>query len=126
MDATAFLSLLVTSVATFFAMCNPFANTPIFMSMTAGDDNREIDWRARVLKRAINGDAERVGARLGIDRDQRALEPCGGQPSQNHVAERARIGRTKDGDRLRIEEGAEARGVAERVVVHGGERAGTA
>ena len=90
-------------------------------AVTTGDVRR-----ARVLKRAINGDAERVGARLGIDRDQRALEPCGGQPSQNHVAERARIGRTKDGDRLRIEEGAEARGVAERVVVHGGERAGTA
>jgi small neutral amino acid transporter SnatA (MarC family) len=25
------MSLLVSSIATFFAMCNPFANTPIFM-----------------------------------------------------------------------------------------------
>jgi multiple antibiotic resistance protein len=38
MDTTALLPLLVSSIATFFAMCNPFANTPIFMSMTAGDD----------------------------------------------------------------------------------------
>lgn len=38
MDTTAFLSILMTSLATFFAMCNPFANTPIFMGMTAGDD----------------------------------------------------------------------------------------
>ena len=38
MDATALIPLLVSSIATFFAMCNPFANTPIFMGMTAGDD----------------------------------------------------------------------------------------
>jgi multiple antibiotic resistance protein len=38
MDTTALLPLLVSSIATFFAMCNPFANTPIFMGMTAGDD----------------------------------------------------------------------------------------
>lgn len=38
MDTTALISLLVSSIATFFAMCNPFANTPIFMGMTAGDD----------------------------------------------------------------------------------------
>ena len=38
MDTGAFLSILVSSIATFFAMCNPFANTPIFMSMTTGDD----------------------------------------------------------------------------------------
>jgi multiple antibiotic resistance protein len=38
MDISALLPLLVSSIATFFAMCNPFANTPIFMSMTAGDD----------------------------------------------------------------------------------------
>jgi multiple antibiotic resistance protein len=35
---TALIPLLVSSLATFFAMCNPFANTPIFMGMTAGDD----------------------------------------------------------------------------------------
>jgi multiple antibiotic resistance protein len=38
MDMSAFVSILVSSIATFFAMCNPFANTPIFMSMTTGDD----------------------------------------------------------------------------------------
>ena len=38
MDISAFVSILVSSIATFFAMCNPFANTPIFMSMTTGDD----------------------------------------------------------------------------------------
>lgn len=38
MDVVAFLSILATSVATFFAMCNPIANTPIFMGLTAGDD----------------------------------------------------------------------------------------
>ncbi|MFN2190580.1 MAG: MarC family protein [Candidatus Promineifilaceae bacterium] len=38
MDTSALLPLLVSSIATFFAMCNPFANTPIFMGMTAGDD----------------------------------------------------------------------------------------
>jgi multiple antibiotic resistance protein len=38
MDTTALIPLLVSATATFFAMCNPFANTPIFMSMTAGDD----------------------------------------------------------------------------------------
>lgn len=50
MDATAFLPLLVTSVATFFAMCNPFANTPIFMSMTAGDDKAT---KKAVARRAV-------------------------------------------------------------------------
>jgi multiple antibiotic resistance protein len=38
MDTSVLLSMFVSSIATFFAMCNPFANTPIFMSMTAGDD----------------------------------------------------------------------------------------
>jgi multiple antibiotic resistance protein len=38
MDTTALGPLLVSSIATFFAMCNPFANTPIFMGMVAGDD----------------------------------------------------------------------------------------
>jgi small neutral amino acid transporter SnatA (MarC family) len=38
MDTTTLIPLLVSSIATFFAMCNPFANTPIFMGMTAGDD----------------------------------------------------------------------------------------
>ncbi|MBE2220273.1 MAG: MarC family protein [Anaerolineae bacterium] len=49
MDATAFLSILATSIATFFAMCNPFANTPIFMGMTAGDDK---DTKKAVARRA--------------------------------------------------------------------------
>jgi multiple antibiotic resistance protein len=38
MNVSALIPLLISSIATFFAMCNPFANTPIFMSMTAGDD----------------------------------------------------------------------------------------
>jgi len=38
MDTTLLLQIFVSSIATFFAMCNPFANTPIFMGMTAGDD----------------------------------------------------------------------------------------
>ena len=38
MTSSAFAGLLVTAIMTFFAMCNPFANTPIFVSMTAGDD----------------------------------------------------------------------------------------
>lgn len=38
MDTGTFVAILVNSLATFFAMCNPFANTPIFMGMTAGDD----------------------------------------------------------------------------------------
>lgn len=38
MDSSTLISLTVSSIATFFAMCNPFANTPIFMSMTTGDD----------------------------------------------------------------------------------------
>ena len=38
MDTTALIPLLVNALATFFAMCNPIANTPIFISMTAEDD----------------------------------------------------------------------------------------
>jgi len=38
MDFATFFKLLATSLATFFAMCNPIANTPIFVSMTADDD----------------------------------------------------------------------------------------
>jgi multiple antibiotic resistance protein len=38
MNPSTFAGLLVTALAAFFAMCNPFANTPIFVSMTAGDD----------------------------------------------------------------------------------------
>jgi len=38
MDTGTLITMLVSSIATFFAMCNPFANTPIFMGMTAGDD----------------------------------------------------------------------------------------
>jgi len=38
MNTSVLLSMFVSSLATFFAMCNPFANTPIFMSMTTGDD----------------------------------------------------------------------------------------
>ena len=49
MDTGTLISMLVTSIATFFAMCNPFANTPIFMSMTAGDD---ADTKRAVARRA--------------------------------------------------------------------------
>jgi multiple antibiotic resistance protein len=49
MDTTTLISMLVSSLATFFAMCNPFANTPIFMSMTAGDD---ADTKKAVARRA--------------------------------------------------------------------------
>jgi multiple antibiotic resistance protein len=49
MDMSAFVSILVSSIATFFAMCNPFANTPIFMSMTTGDDP---DTKKAVARRA--------------------------------------------------------------------------
>jgi multiple antibiotic resistance protein len=38
MNVSAFVPILVSSLATFFAMCNPIANTPIFIGMTAGDD----------------------------------------------------------------------------------------
>jgi multiple antibiotic resistance protein len=37
-DIGQFLSLFGTSLAGFFAICNPIANTPIFLSMTEGDD----------------------------------------------------------------------------------------
>jgi multiple antibiotic resistance protein len=47
---TALLPLIVSSVATFFAMCNPFANTPIFMSMTTGDDSAT---KKAVARRAV-------------------------------------------------------------------------
>ena len=56
MDTTAFLSILMTSLATFFAMCNPFANTPIFMGMTAGDDaatKKAVALRATIFAFAI-------------------------------------------------------------------------
>ena len=49
MDPTTFAGLLVTAVASFFAMCNPFANTPIFVSMTAGDD---VPTKKAVARRA--------------------------------------------------------------------------
>jgi multiple antibiotic resistance protein len=49
MDTTALIPLLVSSIATFFAMCNPFANTPIFMGMTAGDD---ADTKKAIARRA--------------------------------------------------------------------------
>lgn len=38
MNVAAFIPIFVSALATFFAMCNPIANTPIFMGMTAGDD----------------------------------------------------------------------------------------
>ena len=56
MDSTTLMSLLVSSIATFFAMCNPFANTPIFMSMTAGDDvgtKKAVARRATIFAFAI-------------------------------------------------------------------------
>jgi multiple antibiotic resistance protein len=56
MDVSALLPLVVTSIATFFAMCNPFANTPIFMSMTAGDDaatKKAVARRATIFAFAI-------------------------------------------------------------------------
>ena len=43
-------------MATFFALCNPIANTPIFMSMTAGDDKatrRAVTRRATIVAFAI-------------------------------------------------------------------------
>ena len=49
MNTTALIPLLVSSLATFFAMCNPIANTPIFMSMTTGDDK---DTKKAVARRA--------------------------------------------------------------------------
>lgn len=56
MDTTQFLSMLVTSIATFFAMCNPIANTPIFISMTTGDDaatKKAVARRATIVAFAI-------------------------------------------------------------------------
>jgi multiple antibiotic resistance protein len=50
MDTTALIPLLVNSLATFFAMCNPFANAPIFIGMTAGDDEAT---RKAVARRAV-------------------------------------------------------------------------
>lgn len=50
MDTTTLASILVTSIATFFAMCNPFANAPIFIGMTAGDDAAT---RKAVARRAV-------------------------------------------------------------------------
>jgi multiple antibiotic resistance protein len=38
MDTSQFFALLASSIASFFAICNPIANTPIFISMTEGDD----------------------------------------------------------------------------------------
>ncbi len=38
MGTTTILGFLATALATYFAMCNPLANTPIFISMTAGQD----------------------------------------------------------------------------------------
>jgi len=49
MNMTAFGGLLLTSVATFFAMCNPIASTPVFISMTTGDDDAT---RKAVARRA--------------------------------------------------------------------------
>jgi multiple antibiotic resistance protein len=56
MNWTAFVPLFVSSIATFFAMCNPFANTPIFMSMTTGDDaatKKAIARRATIFAFAL-------------------------------------------------------------------------
>lgn len=56
MDTTALIPLLVSSIATFFAMCNPFANTPIFMGMTTGDDaatKRAVARRATLFAFAL-------------------------------------------------------------------------
>ena len=38
MDATTALGLVGTTLAGYFAIMNPIANTPIFISLTAGDD----------------------------------------------------------------------------------------
>jgi multiple antibiotic resistance protein len=56
MDVNMLLSLSATSIATFFAMCNPFANTPIFMSLTAGDNpaaKKAVARRATIFAFAI-------------------------------------------------------------------------
>jgi multiple antibiotic resistance protein len=56
MDTTALIPLLVSSLATFFAMCNPIANTPIFIGMTAGDDaatKKAVARRAVIVAFAI-------------------------------------------------------------------------
>lgn len=56
MDTTALIPLLVSSIATFFAMCNPFANTPIFMGITTGDDaatKRAVARRATLFAFAL-------------------------------------------------------------------------
>ena len=49
MDPSAFTASLVTAIAAFFAMCNPLTSTPIFISMTAGDD---ISTKKAVARRA--------------------------------------------------------------------------
>ncbi len=50
MDPVAFVPLFFSSLATFFAICNPIANTPIFISMTAGDD---VATKKAVARRAL-------------------------------------------------------------------------
>jgi multiple antibiotic resistance protein len=50
MDTALFGGIFLTSIATFFAMCNPFANAPIFIGMTAGDDQAT---RKAVARRAV-------------------------------------------------------------------------
>ncbi|MCA9875669.1 MAG: MarC family protein [Ardenticatenaceae bacterium] len=56
MDTATLLSLIGTSLATFFAMCNPIANTPIFIGMTTGDDpatKKAVARRAVIVAFAI-------------------------------------------------------------------------
>jgi multiple antibiotic resistance protein len=68
MDTTALVSLLVSSVATFFAMCNPIANTPIFISMTTGDDaatKRAVARRAVIVAFVIAVAAAASGKLIG-------------------------------------------------------------
>jgi multiple antibiotic resistance protein len=69
MNITTLLELFVTSVATFFAMCNPIANTPIFIGMTSGDDaatKKAVARRAVIVAFAIAVVMAAFGKVLGV------------------------------------------------------------
>jgi multiple antibiotic resistance protein len=63
-----FLSLLGAALAGFFAICNPIANTPIFLSMTEGDDTatkKAVARRATLVAFAVVVVAALLGKLIG-------------------------------------------------------------
>ena len=74
MDATAALGLAGTTLASYFAIMNPISSTPVFISLTEGDD--------AVTKRLVA--VRSLAAHVALGR-----EPPAGQPPTAIVIARA-------------------------------------